>query len=175
MSRTLTSRIARTSTGITAFVAAGMLVFAILSGHGGHGESQNEWRDAKDRAVQINRDADLESSYLDSLIKENTPLYIDQTTTGSVATDTGSEESKLVADEPDPNEELSVLSLIRNNSDIKPGVSSGTARVSIVIKSGDTLFNISKKHGISLDDLAELNGLAEPYTIKIGQTLYVAR
>jgi LysM repeat protein len=168
----MTSKISRFSTGMTAFVASGLLVVSILQGHGGSTSSQQQWKDANERAVSILR----EDSYLDRIIPRNEAQYIDQnidpTTTAAISSEVSSE----AVETPDPiDEEPSVLALIRKNSDVKPGVSSGTARVSVVIKSGDTLFNISQRHGISIDDLADLNGLSEPYTIKIGQTLYLAR
>lgn len=168
----MTSKISRFSTGMTAFVASGLLVISILQGHGGSKTSQQQWKDANERAVSILP----EDSYLDRIIPGNEAQYIDQnvdtTITGAISGDVASE----AVETPDAiEEEPSVLALIRKNSDVKPGVSSGTARVSVVIKSGDTLFNISQRHGISVDDLADLNGLSEPYTIKIGQTLYLAR
>ena len=41
------------------------------------------------------------------------------------------------------------------------------------VKGGDTLFNLSQKYGVSWQTLAELNGLQEPYVLKIGQQLKV--
>lgn len=168
MASKLVSRLSRISTGLTAFVASGLLVYSILSNNGGADNSQLEWQEASKRAIEIQRNG---GSYIDALIQNKAPQYIDQTITGSIA----SEEEEVEAEELPEVEELSVLALIRKNSDVAPGVSTGTARVSIVIKDGDTLFNISQRHGISVPDLARLNGLSEPYTIKIGQTLYVAR
>lgn len=154
---------------MTAFVASGLLVYSILQENGGVSESQRQWRDAASRAIPIERNG----SYLDQILEKKAPQYIDQTITGSI-------KSAVSEDVAEPTaevgvEELSVLALIRENADVAPGVSSGTARVSVVVKKGDTLFNISQRHGLSVPDLARLNGLSEPYTIKIGQTLYVAR
>ena len=70
-----------------------------------------------------------------------------------------------------PTQERSVLAIIRENSDIQPSVSSGTDRVSVTVKGGDTLFSIARKHGLKVTELAGMNGLQEPYVIKIGQTL----
>ena len=41
------------------------------------------------------------------------------------------------------------------------------------VKAGDTLFNLSQKYEVSWQTLAELNGLEEPYVLKIGQQLKV--
>lgn len=169
MGTRLRSKLSRFSTGMTAFVASGLLVYSILQENGGVSGSQQQWQDAASKAIPIERNG----SYLDQILENKVPQYIDQTTTSSI--------SKVV--EPDVSqataetavEEPSVLALIRENADVAPGVSSGTARVSVVVKKGDTLFNISQRHGLSVPDLARLNGLDEPFTIKIGQTLYVAR
>lgn len=169
MAKRLTSKLSRISSGMTAFVASGLLVYSILQGNGGAGDSQQKWQEAAKRAIPIER----HGGYLDQLIKNKAPQYIDQTVTGSIA----KPENKRVevGPEAETQEATSVLDLIRENADVAPGVSSGTARVSIVVKKGDTLFNISQRHGLSVPDIARLNGLDEPYTIKIGQTLYVAR
>ena len=144
-------------------------MYSILQENGGVIESQRQWQDAASRAIPIERNG----SYLDQILEKKVPLYIDQTTTGSISAVEEPDASQLTAEVAD--EEPSVLALIRENADVAPGVSSGTARVSVVVKKGDTLFNISQRHGLSVPDLARLNGLNEPYTIKIGQTLYVAR
>lgn len=44
----------------------------------------------------------------------------------------------------------------------------------ITVKSGDTLYQLAKQHKTTVDDLARLNGLKMPYTLKIGQKLKVA-
>ncbi|MDB4901085.1 MAG: LysM peptidoglycan-binding protein [Mucilaginibacter sp.] len=43
-----------------------------------------------------------------------------------------------------------------------------------IVKQGDTLYNISKRFGLTVDDLKTLNSLADNY-IKIGQKLFVAK
>jgi len=42
-----------------------------------------------------------------------------------------------------------------------------------VVQPGDTLYSIARRHGTTVEALAALNGLAPPYTIKVGQTLTV--
>lgn len=154
---------------MTAFVVSGLLMYSILQENGGVIESQRQWQDAASRAIPIERSG----SYLDQILEKKPPQYIDQTTTGSVYDVSKPKAAEPVSEPTD--DEPSVLALIRENADVAPGVSSGTARVSVVVKKGDTLFNISQRHGLIVPDLARLNGLNEPYTIKIGQTLYVAR
>jgi murein DD-endopeptidase MepM/ murein hydrolase activator NlpD len=41
----------------------------------------------------------------------------------------------------------------------------------ITVAKGDTLASISRKSGVSIDDLASLNGLDKPYRLKIGQAI----
>ncbi len=45
-------------------------------------------------------------------------------------------------------------------------------KTSVVVKKGDTLYSISKKHQIPLRGLIEKNNLTAPYTLRIGQLLY---
>ena len=42
------------------------------------------------------------------------------------------------------------------------------------VAKGDTLAAIARKSGVSVDDLARLNGLEKPYRLKVGQTLTLA-
>ena len=41
----------------------------------------------------------------------------------------------------------------------------------IVVKLGDTLYALAKKHGLSVSEMAALNGLMEPYQLSVGQKL----
>jgi len=43
-----------------------------------------------------------------------------------------------------------------------------------VVQRGDTLYNISRRYNIGVQQLASLNGLAPPYPLSIGQTLQVS-
>lgn len=43
------------------------------------------------------------------------------------------------------------------------------------IKEGDTLFRISKKHGLSVDELARMNDLYEDELILVGQKLVISK
>ena len=43
-----------------------------------------------------------------------------------------------------------------------------------VIVAGDTLYSLSKKYNTSVDQLAKLNNLSEPYQLSVGQKLQVA-
>src|SRR5665213_1853886 len=43
----------------------------------------------------------------------------------------------------------------------------------VTVGKGDTLASISRKSGVSVGDLAKINGLDEPYRLKIGQTVTV--
>ena len=41
----------------------------------------------------------------------------------------------------------------------------------VVVKPGDTLYALAKKHGLSVSEIAALNGLMEPYQLSVGQKL----
>lgn len=162
--------ISRISTGSTAFVGAGILAYAMMTGNGGGENSQKRWQEAKSRAHLLSEDRDGSSL----LAQREDDLTLDQILTGSVKA--GREKDDVfAAQQSGPAEESTVLSIIRENSDVSPSVSSGTDRVSVTVRAGDTLYAIATRHGLQVAELAGLNGLSEPYVIKAGQTLYVAR
>jgi len=50
---------------------------------------------------------------------------------------------------------------------------STTISTTIKVSKGDTLYSISRERGVSVDQLAKLNGLKPPYKIELGQQLRV--
>src|SRR5689334_23958190 len=42
-----------------------------------------------------------------------------------------------------------------------------------VVQRGETLFRIAQSYGVTVDDLASLNGLVDPSNIQVGQRLLV--
>jgi membrane-bound lytic murein transglycosylase D len=60
--------------------------------------------------------------------------------------------------------------LLADNSSAK---SSAAKYVTHKIKGGETLYTISKKHGVSINQLLDLNGLSRSSTLSIGQVLKV--
>ncbi|MBC6444459.1 MAG: LysM peptidoglycan-binding domain-containing protein, partial [Alphaproteobacteria bacterium GM202ARS2] len=55
-----------------------------------------------------------------------------------------------------------------------PGESSSEGS-RIRVEKGDTLYSLSRRHGVKVADLAAWNGIAPPYVIKPGQTLRLAQ
>jgi len=151
-------------------LCAGSLIVSIFIENGGSPNSQAEWSEAQTRSVAISS-----SQRQIAARPGDEELVLDQVLTGSIKPLEEVVQS-AVSDTPAvAPRELSVLSIIRENSDVAPAVSSGTNRVSVTVKRGDTLFGIARKHGLSTRELARMNGLEEPYVIKVDQTLYVAR
>jgi soluble lytic murein transglycosylase-like protein len=56
-----------------------------------------------------------------------------------------------------------------------PSAVAEAADPTIVVASGDTLIGISRRHGVSVDQLVALNGLADPGRIYAGQRLVIGR
>jgi LysM repeat protein len=55
-----------------------------------------------------------------------------------------------------------------------PAAGGGTTGTgAYVVQPGDTLYSIAKRFGTTVETLAALNGLAPPYTIKVGQSLVI--
>lgn len=171
MNNRLGHLISRISTGATAFICAGFLVHSILSDNGGTASSQSDWLNAQENSLAVSR---YDSGVANSISDQNNSSELDQVLTGGITPIINLDQTAAPSAKP-VRRELSVLALIRENSDVSPSVSLGTDRVSITVKKGDTLFSIARKHGLRVTELAGLNGLSEPYVIKLGQTLYVAR
>ena len=155
------------SSGLTAVLCCGVLINAIMTNNGGDQHSQDRWNEMKAK----------EQSFVSTLSKNSYEKWraqqdqVDQTMTQSISALAERESQAAAARKEEP----SLLSLIRENADVAPSVSSGTGRVSVMVKEGDTLFAIALRHGLKVKELARLNGLDEPYTIRVGETLYVAR
>ena len=47
----------------------------------------------------------------------------------------------------------------------------GTSPSSVTVEKGDTLYSISRRYDMSLEDLIEANHLSAPYSLRVGQTL----
>lgn len=43
----------------------------------------------------------------------------------------------------------------------------------ITVKHGDTLYSLAKKYGVSVNQLADINNLSEPYVLSVGQVLKI--
>lgn len=46
-------------------------------------------------------------------------------------------------------------------------------RANHVVQSGDTLWSLSRKHGVTVQTLAQANGITERSTLRVGQRLYI--
>ncbi len=53
---------------------------------------------------------------------------------------------------------------------VVPAPPSGAARV-VTVRNGDTLYAVSRRYKVALRDLIEVNGLAPPYLLRVGQRL----
>ncbi len=65
----------------------------------------------------------------------------------------------------------------RGKSDTVSGSKSSSMRQGVPswvkVRSGDTLYGLSRKYGVSVSRLAQLNQLKKPYVLKPGQTLFL--
>ncbi len=43
----------------------------------------------------------------------------------------------------------------------------------IIVKPGDTLYSLAKEHNMTVEDIAKINGLSEPYALSVGQKLKI--
>ncbi len=64
------------------------------------------------------------------------------------------------------------LGLCRQNSPASENVPQDNGPY-VTVNKGDSLYSISKKLGVSWRDIADINGIASPYTLQIGQKLRI--
>ena len=43
----------------------------------------------------------------------------------------------------------------------------------VTIEQGDTLYSVSRRHNVSIDEIAASNNLAKPYNVRVGQSLII--
>ena len=83
-------------------------------------------------------------------------------------------ESKTIAEpeltpepEPEPDDVLDIPEYKNDELNIPARATAGN----VVVRRGDTLYSIARENNTTVEELARVNNLREPYTIKIGQTL----
>lgn len=74
----------------------------------------------------------------------------------------------LLSENDAPAEQPQVLGAVDNTS-------SEAAFAEYKVKSGDTLFTISKDYGVQWTAVATLNNLQAPFSLKVGQTLKIPK
>ena len=96
------------------------------------------------------------------------------------------DETEPSGDEPveAPEEVDEVVVAAETESDVlnipeyEPGeiiVPARAAAGTVVVKRGDTLYALSREHGLTVDEIAKQNNLRAPYTIRVGQVLKIER
>ena len=60
---------------------------------------------------------------------------------------------------------------VKTSSDVASSSSKKSSAKTYVVKTGDTLTSIAEKHGLTVDQLAQLNNLEDSSDVEIGQTL----
>lgn len=69
--------------------------------------------------------------------------------------------------EPDPDDILNIPEYENDELNVPARATTG----SVLVRRGDTLYSIARENNTSIAELARVNNLKEPYTIKIGQSL----
>ena len=96
------------------------------------------------------------------------------------------DETEPSGDEPveAPEEVDEVVVAAETESDVlnipeyEPGeiiVPARAAAGTVVVKRGDTLYALSREHGLTVDEIAKQNNLSAPYTIRVGQVLKIEK
>ena len=83
--------------------------------------------------------------------------------------ETGTEPEPEFAPEPEPEPD-DVLDIPEYEND-ELNIPARAMAGNVVVRRGDTLYSIARENNTTVEELARVNNLREPYTIKIGQTL----
>ena len=163
---------AKFSSGLTVVAATGFLIGAMLTDNGGQ-LALNEFAQ-KQEVAKVSVVANVKTKVDGPRITE-----IDRIITSSVQRVKRSEDKKLSVDD------LLIMERIENAtyagvkktavkivkvSSVK--ISSSSAS-SITVQPGDTLYAIGLKHGLTISEIASLNDMNDPYTVRVGQKLRV--
>ena len=93
---------------------------------------------------------------------------LEPATSDAPVTENESEPAELVAEpESEPDDILDIPEYKNDELNVPARPVAG----SVIVRRGDTLYSIARENNTSVADLARVNNLTAPYTIKIGQTL----
>lgn len=160
---------AKFSSGLTVVAATGFLIGAMLTDNGGQlvrNEIALSQKPAKAPVV-----ASVEDKIDGPKVTE-----IDRIITASVQRVKRSESKELSVDDLLILERIGVASRSGTKKTMKKIVkvsSVETSTSSIIVQPGDTLYAIGLKHGLTISEIASLNGMNDPYTVRVGQKLRV--
>lgn len=160
---------AKFSSGLTVVAATGFLIGAMLTDNGGQ-LARNEIA-LNQSAAKAPVVASVEDTGNSAKVTE-----IDRIITASVQRVKRSESKELSVND------LLILERIgaaahagtkRTMKKIAKVSSVKTSTSSITVQPGDTLYAIGLKYGLTISEIASLNGMNDPYTVRVGQKLRV--
>lgn len=160
---------AKFSSGLTVVAATGFLIGAMLTDNGGQlvrTEIAHKQEAVKTSVVASvkHHDDGPEATEIDRII------------TSSVQRVKRSESKKLSVDDlliMDRIEAASYMGTKKTAVKIIKVSSVETSASSITVQPGDTLYAIGLKHGLTISEIASLNGMNDPYTVRVGQKLRI--
>jgi len=157
---------AKISTGLTVFAGAGFLIGAILTDNGSENVS-SENTVAKIVKVEPISTTAIKDPGIDNII------------TSSIKPVKSINVEPLSAMQKTRERRLELLRKHASTKQNKPievqQVAAAPAGTTYTVQPGDTLFGIGRKNGLSVPQIAKLNGLSDPYRIRPGQKLIVSQ
>lgn len=83
------------------------------------------------------------------------------------------EQASDVAYAPQTAAQAAAQVAVQSNRSSKKSLTFSANQKKVKAEKGDTLYSLSKRSGVSVERLAQLNQLKKPYTIKLGQTIFL--
>lgn len=153
---------AKFSSGLTVVAATGFLIGAMLTDNGGlpvRSEIAHSQNAAKANVV-TSTENDAEVTEIDRII------------TSSVQRVKRSESKKLSVDDLLILERIELATHAGAKRIVKVSTLGASASM-VTVQPGDTLYGIGLKHSLTISEIASLNGMSDPYTVRVGQKLRV--
>lgn len=156
---------AKFSSGLTVVAATGFLIGAMLTDNGGQ-LARTE--------IALKQDAAKASVVVSVKDRDDGPKVteIDRIITATVERVKRSEGRKLSVDDLLIMERIEAATHAGAKRIVKIS-STQTSSSSVTVQPGDTLYAIGLKHGLTISEIASLNGMNDPYTVRVGQKLRI--
>ncbi|MFK5981143.1 MAG: LysM peptidoglycan-binding domain-containing protein [Rhizobiaceae bacterium] len=156
---------AKFSSGLTVVAATGFLIGAMLTDNGGQVvRNETAFKQEAEKASVV---ASTNGSNDGPEVTE-----IDRIITASVQRVKRSEGGRLSVDDLLIAERINAATYAGAKKVIKVS-SVKTSTSSITVQPGDTLYAIGLKHGLTISEIASLNGMSDPYVVRVGQKLRI--
>lgn len=107
------------------------------------------------------------------IIEEDITIANNATTNATVTEETTEKDTQIIADNTAENAKITSNSPTTELTSTKDTILA-TTQQTYVVQAKDTMYSISQKHGLTVEELSTANNIAPPYSLAIGQELLIS-